>query len=103
MKFDIKQPCNQCPYVEGGIRLEPERIIEIDESLKEFLFPCHKTVDKKNGNQQCAGATIYARNCGYDNRLLKMARTLVGYTVDKLKDTGVFKSLNEWLEKGTFK
>lgn len=31
MRFDMKKPCDNCPFLrDGGIRLHEERVLEID-------------------------------------------------------------------------
>ena len=43
MKFDLKVPCGNCPFVEENeFILSPERIREIGEASS---FSCHKTTD----------------------------------------------------------
>lgn len=46
MRFDLRKPCKDCPFVVGtSMILQPGRMDGIAESLRDDhqVFPCHKT------------------------------------------------------------
>ena len=48
MNFNLKRPCKDCPFTEGGVDLRPGRLDEIVHGLAEndqTAFYCHKTID----------------------------------------------------------
>lgn len=77
MRFDLAQPCKDCPFLKkGGIRLRRARIVELAREItaEGRTFTCHKTtvsVEDGEGNeervdgpnaQHCAGALLFCRN-----------------------------------------
>ena len=60
MQFTLKAPCGNCPFrndrPDNKGWLGKERAEEINETLNDFTFTCHKTIDKQE--QFCAGALI---------------------------------------------
>lgn len=90
--FDLKRPCNQCPFRrEPKFHLRPERVEEIRDGI---AFQCHKTIDydqfddtmARQGDrpQQCAGVmAIHARE-GTLNRIMGFAVYLGELDLDAL-------------------
>jgi len=94
MKFDMKRPCNGCPFLkgEGGpVRLTSGRVREVMHYAIDnpgASFPCHKSVnyedegygdDEDMGGRpenpqerQCAGATIFSLRVGKPNQLTRV-------------------------------
>lgn len=65
MKFNLKRPCENCPFLkEGAIDLMPGRIegimadIAADDNIH---FPCHKTSHQRREPSACIGATVWQR------------------------------------------
>jgi hypothetical protein len=98
MNFDMKTPCNNCPFrhdVPGFLR--QARAEEIAESLlNDQTFPCHKTTkdaEDEDGesyryadgtSQHCAGAMIMLMNMGMPNQMMRIAMRLGGFNPDEL-------------------
>ena len=75
MKFDLKRPCENCPFRNGPTRIVfacRERAEEIEEMAYRQGFVCHLTADEvegdegethfdfraDGGSQHCAGALL---------------------------------------------
>lgn len=96
MKFDLKKPCKDCPFVCGSSinkSLAEGRIEEIVHSIvnEDASFTCHKTLGydgKKVDHQHCAGATIYLERIGEygrPNQVLRIAERLGLYDRTKME------------------
>lgn len=97
MKFDLKRPCKDCPFVQGSSTnktLAEGRIEEIVHSIVEedAHFQCHKTLDfysdKKVPAQHCAGATIFLERIGEHgkpNQFMRIAERLGIYDRSKIQ------------------
>jgi len=86
--FDLKRPCNNCPFRKG----EGERFLLPRLRLREIrrgdAFQCHKTVDydhfdvpeKRAGNrpQQCAGLMAVLMREGEPNTIMQIAERMAG-------------------------
>lgn len=91
MKFDLKTPCKECPFLKGSstnLTLEPGRIPGIINAIRDdATFTCHKTLDlDKYEQQHCAGALAFLEREGQRNRPLRMAMAFGWYDPAKLKD-----------------
>lgn len=92
MKFDLKKPCENCPFLKtGAIELRPGRLDGIIHEIttQDARFLCHKTVhngktggewDDDSGEYQpsgqeqfCAGALIYLMKAGWPNAIPRIA------------------------------
>lgn len=85
MKFDLKTPCKNCPFMNtrDGIKFScRERAEEIEEQAYRNGFPCHLSArdtsdeDEENGGyvfdkntQHCAGALLVFLKDGYDGNV----------------------------------
>lgn len=84
MKFDLKTPCKNCPFMntKDGIKFScRERAEEIEEQAYRHGFPCHlsavDTSDKDedggfvfgSDTQHCAGALLVFLKDGYDGNV----------------------------------
>lgn len=112
MKYDLKKPCTNCPFLrsEKRVNLRYDRIAEIHNYMTAAQggsFPCHKTVEHDDddgeyvprpGEQHCLGGLIYALAQGSPNQLTRVALRLGVVDADELlKHKGiVFSSLGEW-------
>jgi len=90
-KFDLKKPCNNCPFRrEGGVRLTIDRAYEVAET--EGTFTCHKTtVDTEDGDrvdgpnaQMCAGFMLYREKTTGPNQMMRIAGRLGMYDPSNL-------------------
>jgi hypothetical protein len=81
MRFDLKQPCKNCPFGIAETRIKfacRERAVEIEESAYRHGFPCHLSaehIDDEDhpfgaggyvfgeATQHCAGAAGLFINC----------------------------------------
>lgn len=66
MKFNLRKPCKQCPYlaqVEGWIGGHDTAQDFHDAVQADVRFPCHKTTEayqeKPTQEQHCAGYAMY--------------------------------------------
>ncbi|UFW91033.1 hypothetical protein BjapCC829_21840 [Bradyrhizobium barranii] len=97
MKFDLRRPCDNCPF-RSDIRfpLEVERVEEIVEAITErdLTFACHKTTrfDPETGEhilgnpkeQHCAGTLIMLEKMERPNQLMRIAERCGNYDRTKL-------------------
>lgn len=95
MKFDLKKPCDQCPF-RTDVRpyLRPARVRQIlnDILYQDAHFLCHKTVDYSGDNggtetektQHCAGALILLEHQERPNQMMRIAERLGLYDRFKL-------------------
>lgn len=119
MRFELKRPCDNCPFRrEGGVRhLAPERVAQIAGAMLDgqgATFACHKTtidVEDDDGvehraagprSQHCAGALIFAEKNGNANQPMRIAERLGLYDAkalmaDKRVVDMVFDDLAEML------
>jgi hypothetical protein len=126
VKFDLKRPCSNCPFLnrDDAVRLRAGRIREIHDVVTASQggsFPCHKTVsdderDDDEGDgwigpqpewQWCAGALIYALKQERPNQIMRIALRLRLFNADELLATPeadeVFSSRAQWLREGVCK
>lgn len=98
MKFDLKKPCTECPFVCGSSThqtLEEGRVAGIIEAIRdEKTFTCHKTLDFETRSQQfCGGALQFLEREDRRTLPVKMAMVFGWYDpkqlqpVDNLVDT----------------
>jgi len=115
MRFDLKKPCSDCPFLrKGGIRLTQKRVREIAASIlstQGSTFSCHKTtiedddgelVDSKD-SRHCAGALIFSERQGNATQMMRIAERLGLYHAtalmkDKAVVRSVFRDLAEMLK-----
>jgi hypothetical protein len=123
MNFTMTEPCSDCPFRRvGGIRLTPDRVEEIAGMMLDGqggTFPCHKTVDygqedddgdgdsltwRPSGTKEvhCAGALIFAEKLGNATQMMRIAERLRMYDARKLMGSPavaeVFDSIDEMME-----
>jgi len=95
MKFDLKKPCKDCPFIKGSstnTTLEEGRLRGIVEDIQDndMSFTCHKTLGydgKEASEQHCAGAMIYLERIGQygkPNQVMRLAERLGMYKRDEL-------------------
>ncbi|RST57658.1 hypothetical protein D5F11_021600 [Siminovitchia terrae] len=90
MKFDLKTPCKDCPFIKGSSTnktLAEDRIEGIVDDIRAGMtFTCHKTLQKHTSEQQhCAGALIFLEKENKPNQMMKIAERLGLYDHRKLK------------------
>lgn len=108
--FDLKRPCNNCPFVRGNgekFQLHPDRILEI---VNGPAFQCHKTVDYLHEDdpilrqgrkpQQCAGLMSLLRKIGRPNQIMQVAERC-GVSLNDLYDGNTYDTLQEALNAHT--
>lgn len=84
MRFDLKRPCKDCPFLCGSstnMSLSESRMNEIKEGLlNDSSFTCHKTLDlPRNKQQHCAGAMIFLERLNKPNQMMRIAERLRMY------------------------
>lgn len=93
MKFDLKKPCKDCPFIKGSSTnrtLSKERLDGIvdDISNNDMTFTCHKTLNLPEREQQhCAGALIYLEREDNPNQMMRIAERLGLYDRRELNMT----------------
>lgn len=106
MKWDLRRPCDDCPFrKEGGIRLTAGRIHEIAGGMLSpdgTTFACHKTTgvtgSGKRDERHCAGALIFAEKHGTATQMMRIAGRLGVYDPGRLLDhDAVFDDLPSML------
>lgn len=90
MKFDLKQPCKDCPFVPGSstnLSLDEGRLTGIVQDIrKDMTFTCHKTLDLPSQTQQhCGGALIFLEKEDNPNQMMRIAERIGLYDRRKLK------------------
>lgn len=80
MRFNLKNPCKNCPFADRPSRITfcgIERAAEIEESAYRYGFPCHLSAEFRENDrdddgfvpgpntQHCAGAIGMFLNNGY--------------------------------------
>jgi hypothetical protein len=94
--YALTSPCANCPF-RNDIRpyLRPERVREIEASLEQAEFPCHKTTDLsddsseeeyvRTGNEShCAGALILLEKLEQPSQMMRICERLGIYDRRKL-------------------
>lgn len=90
MKFDMKKPCKDCPFVVGSATNETlaEGRIEsiVDDLRNDMSFTCHKTLytEKKVEEQHCGGALIFLERENRPNQIMRMAERIGLYNHKEL-------------------
>ncbi len=114
MKYTLKRPCSDCPFLrKGGIKLSPGRIEEIAGMMLDSqggTFPCHKTTVFDDDTeeqvvpaiaQHCAGALIFADKNDTHTQMMRIVGRLGLFNPDELEGIGdVWDNTDEWLEGG---
>lgn len=89
MKFDLKKPCKDCPFLCGSSTnrtLTTERIEGIKEDLlNDQAFICHKTLGLSSSEQQhCGGAMIFLEKQNKPNQMMRIAERFGKYNHKEL-------------------
>ncbi len=89
MKFDLKTPCKDCPFIKGSstnTTLAEGRLEEIVEGIRaDMSFTCHKTLHMPSSDQQhCAGAMIFLEKEDRPNQMMRIAERIGMYDRRKL-------------------
>lgn len=89
MKFDLKTPCKDCPFIKDSstnLTLSEGRIDGIVEDIRNGMsFTCHKTLDKPDNEQQhCGGAMIFLERENRPNQMMRIAERIRIYDYKKL-------------------
>lgn len=89
MKFDLKEPCKECPFLRGSTTnktLVKGRLEEIVDAIRDDAhFTCHKTLNKPlKERQHCGGALIFLEKENNPNQFMNVARYLGIYDPSKL-------------------
>lgn len=118
MKYDLKKPCQNCPFLKGTpMRLLPERAKEVLDNMLSYnggYFACHKTTESdEEGDAQattnsshCAGALIFAEKQGNATQMMRIDERLGFYDhrvlmTDKNTVALVFDDYDEAFEQLT--
>ena len=96
--FDLKKPCNDCPFrVSNAVNygLSPARL---DEIMKGPAFECHKTsglVGEKKAPQQCAGLIALLDSESLHNTITHVAMAFIGYSPRSVDKTDTFNTIDD--------
>lgn len=81
MKYNLKEPCNECPFVgkwKGWIGSHKSAQDFVDLVVADAPFPCHKTIDQTLRGHAYTEAYYSSEHCaGYAlfmNRMCKLSR-----------------------------
>lgn len=117
MKFDLRRPCENCPFRSDVILpLEVERVEEIVSAITEQdkTFACHKTTrfDPNDGEavlsnpkeQHCAGALIMLEKMERPNQMMRISERLGFYDRTKLEMdyVPVYENGEDMIESGAW-
>lgn len=89
MRFDLKKPCKDCPFIKGSCTnttLAEGRLEGIvDDIRNDMSFTCHKTLDNESSKQQhCAGAMVFLEKENRPNQMMRIAERVGMYDHTKL-------------------
>lgn len=89
MKFDLKKPCKDCPFIKGSStnRSLVEGRLEgiVNDIRSDMSFTCHKTLGlPKSDQQHCAGAMVFLEREDRPNQMMRIAERLNLYDRHKL-------------------
>lgn len=92
MKFDLKKPCAECPFIKGSATnttLAEGRLDGIVDDIRDgATFTCHKTLEKPSREQQhCGGALIFLEREENPNQMMRIAERMGLYDYTKLDMT----------------
>lgn len=99
MNFDLKSPCNNCPFRKvGAIELRPGRLGEIVTTLlasDRNWFICHKTAHRGDParESQCVGSMVYLLKVGSPSVSMRVAAATRLLDYDVLR--GLFSEIVE--------
>lgn len=89
MKFNLKKPCKDCPFLKGSstnITLDEERLDGIVSDIRnDMSFTCHKTLELPSREQQhCAGTLVFLERENNPNQMMRIAERIGIYDRTKL-------------------
>lgn len=98
MRFTLKQPCDDCPFLkEGGVRISRARAREIGNAMISSAgstFACHKTTQDsfdddgeyshQSSEQHCYGALVFAERNHNATQLMRIAERLGSYNAQQV-------------------
>lgn len=91
MNFNMKKPCQDCPFRPGSSTNETLAEGRLDEIVSDIrggsAFICHKTLDHVKNNEHCAGALVFLEREDRPNQLMRVAERLGVYDRHKLDMT----------------
>jgi len=90
MRFDMKTPCVDCPFIEGSSTNTTLREGRLEGIVQDIMhgasFICHKTLELNSTEQQhCAGAMLYLEREEQPNQIMRIAERLGRYDHSKLQ------------------
>lgn len=106
MKFQLRKPCRDCPFLRGRGYLHPQRAEQIANYVlrDDKTFACHKHLKghgedgeaiQSTTDQHCAGALLMDKKAGHPNAMIRFARMLGIYDADQLKDADIYETAEE--------
>ena len=111
MKFDLRKPCDNCPFrTDVPVYLRLGRVEEITDVLVSGgTFACHKTTEsdpddtgeryETPDSQHCAGALIMLERLERPNQMMRIMERLRLYDRRKLDmDAPVYSSSDDMIE-----
>lgn len=115
MDYDMKKPCECCPFRRGtAMRLTEGRVAEVVGGMLSTgggEFPCHRTIEhtddggyrEKEKAKHCAGALIFAEKNETATQMMRLCERLGMYDPEALMASqeavaSVFDDYDEALE-----
>jgi len=109
--YSMTTPCTNCPFRSDiPAYLRASRVREIERSLVRSEFPCHKTTESAEGEDDegsrvstndsihCAGALILMEKMGRSSQMMRIAERIGMYDHTKLDmNAPVFNSFKEMI------
>ncbi len=102
--FDLKKPCNNCPFRKGAgksFQLPEARLHEI---VNAPAFECHKTtgvMGPRHKPQQCAGLMSVLHKEQRYNEIMKVAMILIDFDPRKLDGRQTYDSITDCIKDHT--
>lgn len=99
--FDLKRPCNDCPFRKTTGHLYQFSRQRITEIVNAAAFQCHKTVDYSNPDpagpkpQQCAGLIALLHKEGRLNQITQVATRMINYDPGSVEADDVYESIDD--------
>jgi hypothetical protein len=107
MKYDLKKPCKDCPFITTTFFSFPKA--RIDEMLSDGSFSCHKTTTQKGRSndhkeaQSCAGRMILLEREQRPDQMMRIAERIGFYNHTLLEKDHplVFKTIKAFRKART--
>jgi hypothetical protein len=94
--FDLKKPCNNCPFLKTQGRLFGLSRLRLKGIFRSPAFQCHKTLNGRP--QQCAGIMSVLHKSNKPNSIMDVAEAMTDWRAADLDHTNTYNSIEEATE-----